>query len=101
MSSRLFTAENVSLNVSSAIADSLIASSRRALRMFGKVSSRWISCTPAAVGRSYRVVNEGLVMRLLQAVAIAAMCGLAAGVQAQSTQRIRGDIVSVEGPKLE
>jgi hypothetical protein len=40
-------------------------------------------------------------MRLLQAVAIAAMCGLASGVQAQSTQRIRGDIVSVEGPKLE
>jgi hypothetical protein len=39
-------------------------------------------------------------MRLLQAVAIAAMCALATAVNAQSTQRIRGDIVSLEGPKL-
>ena len=40
-------------------------------------------------------------MRLLEVVAIATMCALATGVHAQSTQRIRGDVVSVEGPKLE
>ena len=40
-------------------------------------------------------------MRLLEVVAIATMCALATGVHAQSTQRIRGDVVSVEGTKLE
>jgi hypothetical protein len=40
-------------------------------------------------------------MRLIRLVAIATLCGLASGAHAQSTQRIRGDVVSVEGPKLE
>jgi hypothetical protein len=40
-------------------------------------------------------------MTLLRTAAILAMCALATGVHAQSTQRIRGDIVSLEGPKLE
>lgn len=40
-------------------------------------------------------------MRLVQAVVIASVCALASGAHAQSTQRIRGDIVSVEGPKLQ
>ena len=40
-------------------------------------------------------------MRLLEGLAIALMCALAAGAHAQSTQRIRGDVVSIEGPKLE
>jgi hypothetical protein len=40
-------------------------------------------------------------MRLLEVLAIALMSALAAGVHAQSTQRIRGDVVSVEGPKLQ
>jgi hypothetical protein len=40
-------------------------------------------------------------MRLIRLVEIVALCALANGVHAQSTQRIRGDVVSVEGPKLE
>jgi hypothetical protein len=40
-------------------------------------------------------------MQLLQVVAIASLYALASAVDAQSTQRIRGDVVSVEGTKLE
>jgi hypothetical protein len=56
---------------------------------------------PARLFASRVVHRSALLMRLLDVVAIATISMLASGALAQSTQRIRGDIVSVEGQKLE